>query len=96
MNWRIYRLPGSRDSWHIDSGPETQVLNVRGFEIYAPCKSVDIVCGFPRAWIEIPRENTQLHVIGGIAVWQTVAVASVQDHVAVSPVDAQTNSVAGV
>src|SRR5258706_11435561 len=35
MNWRIYRLPGSREIWHIDSGPGTQVFNVRGYQAHA-------------------------------------------------------------
>lgn len=64
MNWRIYRLPGSRETWHIDSGAGTQVFNVRGF-CASSSKSIDIGGNnSPRAWIEVIGE---FHVIDGIA-----------------------------
>jgi hypothetical protein len=68
VNWRIYRLPGSRKVWHIDAGPGTPVFNVFGFECFADAQSVDIGDGVPRAWIEIP-EHTELHIVDGKAIF---------------------------
>jgi len=71
MNWRIYRLPGSRQAWHVDNGPDTQIVNVIGFEFSGiAVKSVDIGCGYPRAWIEVPFDGTELHIIDGVATWR--------------------------
>lgn len=67
--WRIYRLPGSRTVWHIDMGPGTQVLNVTEFICRVDIKSVDIGDGFPRAWMQIDRENSQMHMFNGVAVF---------------------------
>jgi hypothetical protein len=67
--WRIYRLPGSRTVWHIDMGPDTQVLNVTDFICRVDIKSVDIGDGFPRAWMQIDRETSQLHLVSGVAVF---------------------------
>lgn len=53
MNWRIYRLPGSRRLWHIDAGPGTVVINVYAWQSQLPVYSVDIGNGMPRAWVEI-------------------------------------------
>lgn len=79
MAWRIYRLPGSRLIWHVDTGPNTQIVNVRGFQIFTPCYSVDDESKHPRAWIELPVEwnyeekeivhRAEMHVIDGVAVW---------------------------
>lgn len=66
MTWRIYRLPGSREIWHIDSGQNTQVFNVRGFKCHADTDSVDIGGNnVPRAWIEVFADD--LHIINGVA-----------------------------
>jgi len=67
--WRIYRLPGSRMFWHIDTGVGTPVINVLAFHVATlEVHSRDIGDGFPRAWIEIPRNNNeQLHIIQGAA-----------------------------
>ena len=67
--WRIYRLPGSRTVWHIDMGPDTQVVNVTDFVCRVDMRSVDIGCGFPRAWMEINRETSHLPLINGVAVF---------------------------
>lgn len=81
MNWRIYRLPGSREIWHVDSGSGTAVLNVHGYQCHAPSRSVDIGgSNVPRAWIEICG-GTELHLIKGIAVfgkrkWATEQIQS--------------------
>jgi hypothetical protein len=65
--WRIYRLPGSREIWHIDSGPGTQIFNVRGYKCAADSQSVDIGGNnVPRAWIEVHGE---LHLVNGIALF---------------------------
>lgn len=70
MNWRIYRLPGSREIWHIDSGPGTQIFNVRGFNA-SMSHSVDIGGNnVPRAWIEV--NDSDLHIVDGVAVFSRV------------------------
>ena len=80
MNWRIYRLPGSRKVWHVDRGQGTQVFNVLGYIANVATQSVDVECGaMPRAWIEIPFENTQLHVISGVAIWDAVVADPVAE-----------------
>lgn len=93
VRWRIYRLPGSREVWHVDSGPGTHIVNVRGFEIYVPCRSIDVGGdNVPRAWIEIaevpamrafPNQplNADFYIVGGIAVW-VAAVSVLPDAVA--------------
>ena len=72
MKWRIYRLPGSREFWHIDSGPGTQIVNVKAFHIECPCTSVDeggkeLV----RAWIEVNMAN--LYIQNGTALFVGMA-----------------------
>jgi hypothetical protein len=69
--WRIYRLPGSRKIWHIDSGCGTQIFNVRGYEAQVPSISIDAEAESPRAWIQLDGE---LHIIDGIAVFDRVRV----------------------
>lgn len=65
MNWRIYRLPGSREIWHVDTGEGTQIFNVRGYFANVPSISVDIGGNnSPRAWIKLEGE---LHIINEIA-----------------------------
>jgi hypothetical protein len=65
--WRIYRLPGSREVWHIDSGCGTQIFNVRGYKCAADSGSVDIGGNnSPRAWIEVFGE---LHIVNQIALF---------------------------
>ena len=68
MKWRIYRLPGSREIWHVDSGPNTKIVNVKNFIIRCHARSIDIGDGYPRAWIEINEDN-EFHIINGIAVF---------------------------
>jgi len=69
-NWRIYRLPGSREIWHLDSGPETQVFNVRGYTCLMPSRSIDIGgMNVPRAWIQIRGCDCSLHIINDIAIF---------------------------
>ena len=70
MNWRIYRLPGSREIWHIDSGPDTLIFNVRGFHAGAS-HSVDIGGNnSPRAWIEV--RNCELHIVNDVAIFARI------------------------
>lgn len=67
MFWRIYRLPGSRENWHVDAGPDTQVFNVRKWRC-ADSESVDIGgSNVPRAWIEISGQ--ELHIVNGVAIF---------------------------
>lgn len=72
--WRIYRLPGSREWWHVDSGKETAVFNVRGFTTLCDCHSVDVGGdNVPRAWIEIDCKTpypVELHIVNGWAVFE--------------------------
>ena len=76
--WRIYRLPGSRSVWHIDTGPDTPVINVRSLSLDGVCMaSVDTGTGFPRAWFEIPYGSTELYIIQGVAIWRNVAASDV-------------------
>lgn len=54
MTWRIYRLPGSRRVWHIDSGAGTPVVNVLDIYSSVPFRSVDTNSNaMPRAWFEV-------------------------------------------
>ena len=64
MKWRIYRLPGSREVWHIDSGCGTPVFNVKAYRA-ADSYSVDRLNAHPRAWIEV--KDQELHIVNGIA-----------------------------
>lgn len=71
-NWRIYRLPGSRKIWHIDSGCGTALVNVAGFICHTSSKSVDLpeANRQPRAWIEIPIDGVDFHIIDGVAIFE--------------------------
>jgi hypothetical protein len=67
MNWRIYRLPGSREVWHVDSGDGTVIYNVHGYVCMVPSRSIDIGGNnSPRAWIEIDS-RFELHLMDGVA-----------------------------
>jgi hypothetical protein len=69
VKWRIYRLPGSRENWHVDSGQGTPIVNVRGFEIFVPSRSVDIGGeNVPRAWIEIALD-AEFFIVAGNALF---------------------------
>lgn len=75
MNWRIYRLPGSREIWHIDGGSGTPVINVRGYNCFAASRSVDIGgANVPRAWIEVNGRESELHIVDGIAHFDVVCL----------------------
>lgn len=72
MKWRVYRLPGSREIWHVDAGPKTPVFNVRGYRSN-DSYSVDIGGNnVPRAWIQVDEQ--ELHIINGIAVFEIPGV----------------------
>lgn len=74
MNWRIYRLPGSREVWHIDSGCRTQVFNVTAWQCHTSSHAVDVGGNhIPRAWISI--SGAELHIINGIAVFEHPGVS---------------------
>jgi hypothetical protein len=74
LNWRIYRLPGSREIWHIDAGPDTQVYNVRSYSCAADSESVDIGGdNVPRAWISVL--HAELHIVNGKALFVNADVA---------------------
>lgn len=73
VTWRIYRLPGSRENWHIDAGQDTQPINVKRYECQVVSHSVDIGGNnVPRAWIEITESD--LHIINGVAVFSPANV----------------------
>jgi len=78
-DWRIYRLPGSREIWHVDSGCGTQVFNVKGYCCAADTESVDISGNHvPRAWIAV--NNSELHIVNGKALFVEQRVAdSIQE-----------------
>src|SRR5258708_30083047 len=68
VNWRIYRLPGSREIWHIDAGCGTPVFNVRGYEAD---KSYSKDVGgnhVPRAWVQV--DGQELHIVNGFAIFR--------------------------
>lgn len=72
MDWRIYRLPGSREIWHVDAGNGTPIFNVRGYECNVPTASVDVGGeNVPRAWIALKGD---LHIINGVAVFSRIVV----------------------
>lgn len=54
MKWRIYRLPGSRQWWHIDSGPGTFIINCLGFMSDVPLQTINGPGNeVPRAWVQV-------------------------------------------
>lgn len=58
MSWRLYRLPGSREWWLIDSGKKTPILKVLAIEVQC-CRTItmnDPTNGQPIAWFEIEGE----------------------------------------
>lgn len=80
--WRIYRLPGSRNFWHIDlygvnadekektmTVENSDIINVTAIEFNTDVKTVDIKCGFPRAWLQIEYEKAYLHIVNGKAIF---------------------------
>jgi hypothetical protein len=68
MNWRIYRLPGSREIWHIDAGCIRHAFDVKHWRSNVPTNDKDIGGNnVPRAWVEI--QNAELHLIDGVAVF---------------------------
>jgi hypothetical protein len=68
MIWRIYRLPGSKEWLHIDSGQGTPIVNVTGFEVFAHSHWGQN-CGVvqPRGWIEIDTDG--FFIIDGVALF---------------------------
>lgn len=86
MKWRIYRLPGSREIWHIDGGrrtkcgqwiSETQIINVQQWNCNVDSRSVDIGGNnTPRAWIEIDSP-CYLHIINGVAIFDFPTVGEI-------------------
>lgn len=74
MTWRIYRLPGSRDVWHIDSGCRSQVFNVKAYESLVGSRSKNVGGEHvPRSWIEI--QYAELHIINGVAIFDFPGIA---------------------
>lgn len=67
MIYRIYRVPGSKQWWHIDTGANTVVFNVKGYVTTVASKSVDRPDLHPRAWIEIEQTDTDFHIVNGVA-----------------------------
>lgn len=55
--WRIYRVPGSRQWWHIDSGPNTPIVSVKRWRAAVATEAVDVGGAVqPRAWIKVLGE----------------------------------------
>lgn len=68
MNWRIYRLPGSRENWLIDHGPNSMVLTCHAFDAKLPTRSVNgDPAATPRAWIAV--NGAELHLSDGVAIF---------------------------
>lgn len=68
MTWRIYRLPGSREVWYIDSGCRTQVFNVKEYVSMVGSNSKNVGGEhIPRSWVEI--KYAELHIINGVAIF---------------------------
>jgi hypothetical protein len=67
-NWRLYRLPGSREFWHIDNGDGTKRIDVTGFDMnHVPSRSVNRTSGVPHSWIEINATHAELRITNGKA-----------------------------
>lgn len=91
-DWRIYRLPGSREVWHIDSGPETEIVNARGYRCLAPSRSVDVGGNnVPRAWIAIPS-SCFLHLVNGVAIFAMPRICKCRDKKPECSINAATNN----
>jgi hypothetical protein len=68
MNWRIFRLPGSREWWHIDFGCGTPIINVQQWETHVKARNKDVGGNnVPRQWVEII--GADLHIVNGVAVF---------------------------
>lgn len=70
MKWRIYRLPGSRETWLIDHGPGSLVLTCRLWEhgLGVTTKSVNgDPAATPRAWIEVSESDLAIFYPEGLA-----------------------------
>lgn len=52
-NWRIYRLPGSKEWWLIDHGPGGVVLFCKHWESLPSTRDAENPTGHPRAWIAV-------------------------------------------
>jgi hypothetical protein len=54
VNWRIYRLPGSKEQWLIDHGPGSMVLVCKKWVSNGVVASVNgNPAATPRAWIHL-------------------------------------------
>jgi hypothetical protein len=71
MIFRIYRIPGSKKFWHIDSGQGSQKFNVLGYDAMVDTTSVDSPEENPRARIQIDGDTTDFYVINGRAFFDT-------------------------
>jgi hypothetical protein len=69
--FRIYRLPGSRKQWLIDSGPGTMQYTANGVDIAVPSHSVDSPTETPRAWLEVDAKD--MFIMDNRAVFPGVA-----------------------
>jgi hypothetical protein len=76
--YRLYRLPGSKENWHIDTGPGTRVFNAQGFVSFGPLRTIDVGVDkgmVPHAWLELAAPGFDLKTYqepGGkvIACWK--------------------------
>jgi hypothetical protein len=57
VSWRIYRLPGSKEWWLIDTGDGTALVYTKSFEFTSIPRAVDRAgTASPRAWLETETE----------------------------------------
>jgi hypothetical protein len=67
VNWRIYRLPGSREWWLIDHGPGSLVLRAKYWEAGAGVRTRSVngdPTKQPIAWIWVSQSDLYLSNAG--------------------------------
>jgi hypothetical protein len=67
MKWRLYRLPGSRRMWLIDSGPGTEILTCTGIQGLFYAREFSDDNAQPRAWLELVASNLYIDSESGVA-----------------------------
>ncbi len=53
VDWRIYRLPGSKEWWLVDHGPRSPVLYCKHWISLRGMRDAGNPAASPRAWIEV-------------------------------------------
>lgn len=70
-SFRVYRLPGSREIWLVDSGPDTEVHRVRGIRIECHAISRENPNDTPRAWLAV--DSREMFVVDNVAIFPEAA-----------------------